>query len=180
MDNRKIIKKIRTKVIDRLRYCMKKYNKEFPYKKASLEIEEGIYHYSLSKSYKEFDYDSVIPDWINIDKREIYIKRATLVINNIDYDGVVENYRLIENLFERKIKPYELGFSMTAEQMFPERYIKHVDLFLEEEEIPDGDFKCGKCKSRKIVYFTKQCRSADEMESQFFTCTNCKNRWRIG
>lgn len=180
MDNKKIIKKIRTKVIEKIRYNIKKIDKTFNYKKASLDIEEGVYHYSMSKMYKPDEYDKYIPDWTNSRNRDVYIKRATLVINNTDYDGIVNNIFLVKDLIDGLVKPYDIGFSMTPEEMFPQRYIKYVEKFLEEEEVPDGDFRCGKCKSRKIVYFTQQCRSADEMTSQFFTCTRCKNRWRIG
>ena len=40
------------------------------------------------------------------------------------------------------------------------------------------EFKCGKCKKRKVTYYQKQTRSADEPMTTFLTCVNCGNQWR--
>lgn len=46
------------------------------------------------------------------------------------------------------------------------------------EEDYEGLFKCGKCKSRKTVYYQMQTRSADEPMTTYVTCKNCENRWK--
>jgi transcription factor S len=38
--------------------------------------------------------------------------------------------------------------------------------------------ECPKCKHKKAFYWTKQTRAADEDETQFFKCENCKRQWR--
>ena len=40
-------------------------------------------------------------------------------------------------------------------------------------------YKCRKCGSRKCSYYELQTRSADEPMTQFFTCLDCKNRWKM-
>ena len=37
---------------------------------------------------------------------------------------------------------------------------------------------CPKCGCEEAYYWTKQMRAADEPETQFFKCTECKNQWR--
>lgn len=43
---------------------------------------------------------------------------------------------------------------------------------------PLTDVPCPKCKSPKVHYWTKQTRSSDEPETQFFKCPECKHQWR--
>ena len=50
---------------------------------------------------------------------------------------------------------------------------------IQEEEVADGLFQCGKCKSKKTTYYSLQTRSADEPMTNFITCTNCENRWKM-
>jgi len=40
------------------------------------------------------------------------------------------------------------------------------------------DDKCEKCGETKIYFWTKQMRSGDEPETQFFKCTSCSHQWR--
>ena len=56
-------------------------------------------------------------------------------------------------------------------------YISHNNI--QEEEVADGLFQCGKCKSKKTTYYSLQTRSADEPMTNFITCTNCENRWKM-
>lgn len=53
------------------------------------------------------------------------------------------------------------------------------DFYMKNIEIKEGEFQCGKCKSKKIASTQKQMRSADEPMTTFFHCTNCHNRWKI-
>lgn len=43
----------------------------------------------------------------------------------------------------------------------------------------DGIFQCKKCKSKKTTYYSLQTRSADEPMTNFITCLNCNNRWKM-
>ncbi len=45
-------------------------------------------------------------------------------------------------------------------------------------EVEEGVMECGKCKSKRTISFTKQCRAADESTSVFSQCVECGNRWR--
>lgn len=48
-------------------------------------------------------------------------------------------------------------------------------------KLPDdyvGLFTCGKCKSKKTVFYQLQTRSADEPMTTYVTCTNCSHKWK--
>jgi DNA-directed RNA polymerase subunit M/transcription elongation factor TFIIS len=44
-------------------------------------------------------------------------------------------------------------------------------------EVVDGILQCTKCKSHKILSFSKQTRSGDEPTSVFAKCSNCQHKW---
>ena len=44
-------------------------------------------------------------------------------------------------------------------------------------EVVEGILTCKKCKSNKVLSFSRQVRSSDEPTSVFAQCTNCKARW---
>lgn len=44
--------------------------------------------------------------------------------------------------------------------------------------LPDGQFQCSKCKSRKTTFYELQTRSADEAMTVFLRCANCGKRWK--
>lgn len=45
------------------------------------------------------------------------------------------------------------------------------------DEIIDSVLTCGKCKERKVDYYQKQTRGADEPMTCFCHCLNCGARW---
>jgi DNA-directed RNA polymerase subunit M len=53
---------------------------------------------------------------------------------------------------------------------------------LEDEEssniLPKTKIKCPKCGNNEAFWILRQMRGSDEPESRFYTCTNCKHKWR--
>ena len=47
-----------------------------------------------------------------------------------------------------------------------------------KEDVTEGEYTCGKCKSRRVGRRLKQTRSADEPMTVFLRCTVCPNRWK--
>lgn len=45
-------------------------------------------------------------------------------------------------------------------------------------QIEEGVLECFKCKSKKIISFQKQIRSADEGITTFSQCSECGNKWK--
>ncbi|MEK6818942.1 MAG: transcription factor S [Nanoarchaeota archaeon] len=55
-----------------------------------------------------------------------------------------------------------------------------VAVVKEQDDInPIVDVKCPKCKNKKCYFWTQQTRSADESETKFYKCTECKHTWRV-
>jgi transcription elongation factor S-II len=50
--------------------------------------------------------------------------------------------------------------------------------FHEEEQASTDMYICPKCRSRKATFYTLQIRSADEPETVFVTCLDCKHNFR--
>lgn len=82
------------------------------------------------------------------------------------------HYELIQNS--------ELWFLGTDEaqrrhQWRLEAYPTHL---VSKDEIKDSILQCGKCKRRKVDYYQKQTRGADEPMTIFANCLHCGHRWR--
>jgi DNA-directed RNA polymerase subunit M/transcription elongation factor TFIIS len=60
--------------------------------------------------------------------------------------------------------------------------LKRKDLEMEaartKEEDYSGMFTCGRCKSKRTIFYLLQTRSADEPMTAFITCNSCGNRWK--
>lgn len=56
-----------------------------------------------------------------------------------------------------------------------EAYPKHI---VASDEIEDSILQCPKCKQRKVDYYQKQTRGADEPMTIFANCLHCGYRWR--
>lgn len=95
--------------------------------------------------------------------------------------------QLAYRLLRRDITSQDLP-TMSPDEIWPDgpwakaaQKVKERDLmFLKQraQELPDGQFKCGKCKKMKTTYAQLQTRSADEPMTTFVTCHNCGNRWK--
>jgi len=47
-----------------------------------------------------------------------------------------------------------------------------------ENANPVVDMPCPKCSSKKAYFWTLQTRAADESETKFYKCVECKHTWR--
>ena len=55
-----------------------------------------------------------------------------------------------------------------------EAYPQHIQPDIDDIE---SILICGKCKQRKVDYYEKQVRGADEPMTIFAHCLNCGNKW---
>lgn len=54
-----------------------------------------------------------------------------------------------------------------------------TDFYLKNCRIKETEFKCFRCKSKRIMSRQQQTRSADEPMTTFLICTSCQNKWRM-
>lgn len=61
-----------------------------------------------------------------------------------------------------------------------------IEAFLPKDNMEDYlvkntvGVKCSKCGSENVNATSKQVRSGDEAMTVFYTCLDCKNKWRVG
>jgi DNA-directed RNA polymerase subunit M/transcription elongation factor TFIIS len=157
------------------------YYTEEDIKKMALNIERGVFNYTLGLYSKK----RLNETWNNVFK-SIYINRCMIIYDNLNPLGRIQNTGLLEKLLSKEFTEFELT-RFSAKEIFPERHKYLLETHCPELfrnapkplERPDGLFKCGKCKSYKTEYAERQTRSADEPTTKFCYCHNCGHRWRF-
>lgn len=143
--------------------------------KVALNIERGIFNYSLNYS-KETEWNEFF--------KYHYHNRLVTIYTNLNSYSYLKNENLIKRLFNQEFNEFELTF-FTGKDLFPETYNKLYEEYkpkiieVKEKEEVIGILKCGKCKTYKTTYYQMQTRSSDEPMTTFATCLNCDNRWRF-
>ena len=153
----------------------KKLNNVIKRKKLSLNLEKGIFNYSLEHADKL----NVVKKWDNSYFVKIYLDRVRTIYINLKDDAV-------KNMIQNKlVQAHKLAY-MTHQQMRPDKW----DALIQDKKIRDDNkyepkveastdnFKCWKCKSKKCTYYQLQTRSADEPMTTFVNCLDCGNRWK--
>ena len=126
----------------------------------ALNIEKSIFNYTLISSK--------YTDW-NILFQNLYVGFSVRVYSNLNPNSILKNTNLIKRLFNNEIKEYDIVTFSSAE-IFPERYKEIVDEIksntrkeapkMEVKDMPDGQHKCGRCRSYKTTHYQLQTRSA--------------------
>jgi len=84
-------------------------------------------------------------------------------------DGTTSSARLLE---------------MTPQEMDPELWKPYYDRIRAKEAmrsgevIPEGILQCGRCKSKRVIWYQMQTRSADEPMTVFANCSECGKHWK--
>jgi transcription elongation factor S-II len=147
------------------------------------ELERSIFEAAYNYAVKNY-----IPrNWKSVTFVEIYRQVVRYVFSNIHPASPVKNMRLISRVLDGEFKLHEIP-SMTAYEMFPEKWFELRDKQLQrEQKILEGNksratdqFKCRRCGKRECTYYELQTRSADEPMTIFVTCLNCGKEWRNG
>ncbi len=152
-----------------------KLNKILLNENMSVNLEKGIYNYSVEHATKL----NVVKKWDNHYFVNIYLARVRTIYINLKNTSV-------RNMIQNKlVKAHSLAY-MTHQQLRPDKW----DALIQEKKIRDDNkyepkleastdnFKCWKCKSKKCTYYQLQTRSADEPMTTFVNCLDCGNRWK--
>ncbi|KAL4219482.1 DNA-directed RNA polymerase I subunit RPA12 [Mactra antiquata] len=77
--------------------------------------------------------------------------------------------------FKIDVKAFDgIEITTTAEINRPEALLKQAEEADTELIGPTVDRKCTKCGHDEMIYTTRQTRSADEGQTVFFTCPQCR------
>lgn len=154
---------------------VKKLNSLLQNDKHSMNLEKGIYNYSLKEATRR----KVIKKWDNPYFVQIYLDHLRSILLNLKNDDILSQIK------DGTIKSHTVAF-MTHQEMNPERWATMIEQkskrdkskFEVNMEAATDLFTCKKCKSKKCTYYQLQTRSADEPMTIFVTCLECGFRFK--
>ena len=159
----------------------KKLYKIIRRKKLSLNLEKGIFNYTIQTARLR----NIVRKWDNKAFVMIYVDKFKSILLNLNAKSTVKNKELLKRLKNKEFKAHELAF-MTHQELYPEKWKYLIDKKIKRDKsegvvdlsAATDEFFCFKCKKRKCSYYQMQTRSADEPMTTFVTCLLCGNNWR--
>ena len=118
--------------------------------------------------------------WESPDFRMVYKEKLRSILFNLSNP---KNPGLISSVRSGDTTPERL-MHMTPQEMDPSLWKPYYDriaakeLLKSKEEVPEGILQCNRCKSKRVVWYQMQTRSADEPMTVFATCSECGKRWK--
>ena len=118
--------------------------------------------------------------------KSMYVSKSRQIVDNLDPESYIQNPELKGRVTSGSVSCTDLA-TMTPQEMFPDAWIKLIndkksrdekEFSLTASALTDK-YKCRRCSSRKITFYERQTRSADEGTSSFFTCLSCGNQWKV-
>tara|TARA_B100000787_G_scaffold165898_1_gene150376 strand:- start:524 stop:1048 length:525 start_codon:yes stop_codon:yes gene_type:complete len=148
----------------------------------SRNIEKGIFNFIIDFS-KE---NNINRKWENKIFYNLYFSKIRSIVLNLNKESYIKNDYLLKNIKDGTIKAEDVS-NLSVYDIYPENWKKMIDDKTKRDKLkyelkPEAmteRYKCRKCGSRKCSYYELQTRSADEPMTQFFTCLDCQNRWKM-
>ena len=162
--------------------CVNKINSILDDIEKSRNIEKSIYNSVISYS-KE---NNINRRWDNRIFYNLYFSKIRSIYINLNKNSYVKNDYLYDKIKNDEIKAEEIS-KLSVYDVYPDNWRKMIDDKIKRDKMkyelkPEAmteRYKCRRCGSRKCSYYELQTRSADEPMTQFFTCLDCKNRWKM-
>ena len=150
-------------------------------KKITKQVECGLYNWTIEYAEK----NDLIKKWSNLKFKNLYLRKAMSLYDNLNKKGYIKNKRLLTRLKKKEFEASKLAF-MSPQDLFPENWMKEIDelnkinskAWEDRIELATDEFQCNRCKKRLCAYYELQTRSGDEAMTCFITCLNCGKRWR--
>lgn len=152
----------------------KQIEKKLNNEKASLNLEKGIFNYTL----KEADRCKIVKKWDNKFFVEIYLNHLRSILINL-------TDKWIDEINNGTIQAHKLAF-MNHQELNHERWAEMIETKAKRDKnkfetniaAATDTFTCRKCKNNQCTYYQMQTRSADEPMTTYIFCLTCGNRWK--
>ena len=148
-------------------HCIQQLTTMLVSEKNIINIEKSIFNQSLAIASEK----NIEKNWSNKIFQHIYKQKYVSIMLDLKNTKI----NIIDKIESREILCKDIA-KLTPEDIYPENW-KHVEFI--DDNVEDGIFQCKKCKSRKTTYYSLQTRSSDEPMTNFITCIECKNRWKM-
>lgn len=102
------------------------------------------------------------------------------VIQRHGYGIVPDIISLVDRVVITRADLPRLVFRLPTIQEAQYRSEDKIEYMRVKPIIMFGLGNCPNCGSNRLSAFTNQARSADEMQTSWYTCTSCKHKWRVG
>ena len=152
----------------------KKINEKLDDEKASVNLEKGIFNYTL----KEADQRKIVKKWDNKFFVQIYLNHLRSIVNNLDD-------KWISAINSDEIQAHKFAFMNHQEfnhdrwaQLIESKSKRDKNKFETNIAAATDTFTCRKCKNNQCTYYQMQTRSADEPMTCYVNCLTCGNRWK--
>jgi transcription elongation factor S-II len=152
----------------------KKIDKKLNNEKASLNLEKGIFNYTL----KEADRHKIVKKWDNKFFVQIYTNHLRSILNNL-------NDKWVETINSGELQPHKFAF-MNHQELNHDLWAQLIEIKSKRDKnkfevniaASTDTYTCRKCKNNKCTYYQMQTRSADEPMTCYISCVVCGNRWK--
>jgi transcription elongation factor S-II len=162
--------------------CVKKINSVVDDINLARNIEKSIYNFTINFS-KE---NNINRRWDNKIFYNLYFSKIRSIYSNLNSETYINNNYLLDKIKSKEIKAEDIS-KLSVYEIHPDNWKELIDNKIKRDRMkfdikPESmtdRYKCRKCGSRKCSYYEMQTRSADEPMTQFFTCLDCKNKWKM-
>lgn len=148
--------------------------------KNHFNMEKGLFNWAI----RETKLKDEIPSWQNKLFKHRYKTKFLNIKFNLEKSETFKNKLLKGEIDAIKVATMN-STAMWQDGPHAAAIIKRKEderklyLSAKKENLPDGFFTCGKCKSKKTTYYQMQTRSADEPLTTFVSCLNCERNWKF-
>ena len=162
--------------------CVIKINTVVNNHSLSRNIEKSIFNTTINNATE----NNINRRWDNKIFYNLYFSKIRSIFTNLDKESHIKNTYLLDKIKSGDIKAEDIS-KLSVYEIHPENWKSLIDAKIKRDKMkyeikPEAmteRYKCRKCGSRKCSYYEMQTRSADEPMTQFFTCLDCKNRWKM-
>ena len=144
-------------------------------------LEVAIYNHVIRAAVK----DCIMRYWEN----PVFAGRYRAMVRHIRFNITNQANPSLRNWVLNGQLPVTELVKMSPQEMFPEHWIEAIlaaqelqamrTVVRDRPQEHEGLIQCNTCKSKRVMHYEMQTRSADEPMTVFCACTNCGRRWRM-